>query len=415
MSLEHTAHDITYKPKDRIQIFGSLKLPEQCAVFGLLSPYIQQDILTRLSLTKVVDVLDHLDLVTAEKVVKQIKDTKRRYSISRRLRREIREKIDTFLQFHPKASETLVHLNYLFVSEDTTIGEVGNAIDEHHDETGRFPEILVHSNGELRGYIPMATLVKERNTARLARFVKPLPTIVYSTEPTEILEFVTSKSHKKVAVLDNDGSVLGILYADDVLALFGKLPAETLYNVAGLDQAELPHDTVIQKFRNRYKWLILNLVTCFGAASVIVLFEDTIDQLALMAVFIPIVAGMGSNVGSQAFAVMLRGLVMGTITWKNGLPAVRNEIITAAITGTMIGAIVTIVSFMVYGSLMLGLVVTVSMIGVHMIGGLFGAFIPLLLKRYGVDPAGVTTILLTTATDIFGLFFLLGLGTWLLL
>lgn len=415
MANAEVAHQLTYRPKERLTLFRALSLPEQAASLALLSPHIQQQIIKELKITEAVQILDHLDLLTAENIVKRIKDVKRRERITVRLKQDIRDKIETFVQFHPKATESLVHLNYLFVASDTTIAEVGSAIDEHHFETGRFPEVLVQEGGHLLGYVPMSVLVRERNSAQVGKYVKPLMTLSYQSEPSTVLEAMSSEAHQKAVVLDDDGSVLGLIYADDVRGLFGKLPAETLYSVSGVDQGELPHDAVYLKVRNRYKWLVLNLITCFAAGSVIFWFEDTIDQIAMLAIYIPIIAGMGSNVGAQAFAVMLRGLVMGTVSWKNGTKVIRNELIAAAITGALIGLLVSIVSFLVYGSWLLGLVVALSLIGVHVVGGVFGALVPLLLKRYGVDPAGVTTILLTTATDIFGLFFLLGLGTWLLL
>lgn len=415
MSIADIAHQLTYRPKERMAFFRSLPLSEQSAVIVLLSPYIQQEIIKELSVNEAVQVLDHLDLLTAENIVKRIKDIKRRDRITTRLKQDIRDKIELFVQFHPKATEALVHLNYLLVATDTTISEVGNAIDEHHYETGRFPEVLVQERGQLLGYVPMSILVKERNTTQVGKFVKSVLTLSYQSEPMEVLEALSSETHQKAVILDDDGSVLGLIYADDVRGLFGKLPAETLYSVSGVDQGELPHDSVYQKVRNRYKWLILNLVTCFAAGAVIYAFEDTIDQIAMLAIYIPIVAGMGSNVGAQAFAVTLRGLIMGTVTLKNGWSAIRNEMIAAALTGAMIGSIITVVSFLLYQNWWLGLVLTISMIGVHVVGGIFGALVPLILKRYNIDPAGVTTILLTTATDIFGLFFLLGMGTWLLL
>jgi magnesium transporter len=413
--LASKTRQIIYRPKDRLTLFRECTLPEQSIVMAAVSPYVQQDLLKALTIDEIVNVLDHMDLRAAKRVVEQVKDIKFRTKITNRLKTEIKEKVEYFLRFHPKATMSLVHFSYILVSHEEVIGEVANSIEEHHKETGKFPEVLVHKNGVLEGEVTLATLVRERNSAKIKTFIKPVATISYRAEVQEIIEAFTQSSDKKLVVLDEDESVLGIIYADDALALFGKLPAETLYSVSGLDQGELPHDSVSKKFHNRYRWLILNLLTCFMAASVIVLFEDTIDKLALLAVFIPIVAGMGSNVGAQAFAVTLRGLIMGTVNLQNGWPAIRNEIITAAITGTLIGGIVTAISLLLYGSVLLGVVVTLSLIGVHMVGGMFGALIPLILKRYGIDPAGVTNILLTTATDILGLFLLLGLGTLLLM
>ena len=147
----------------------------------------------------------------------------------------------------------------------------------------------------------------------------------------------------------------------------------------------------------------------------IFLFSDTLDALVILAMYIPIVAGMGGNAGSQTFAVMLRGITLGTISLKNGWPAIKNEVIAGFYNGLLIGSIVAIISLVWNQSAMLGLVVGVSMVGVHMVAGFAGAFIPLLLKRLGKDPAATSTIFITTATDVLGLFFLLGLGTLLMM
>jgi magnesium transporter len=216
-------------------------------------------------------------------------------------------------------------------------------------------------------------------------------------------------------VLDNDESVLGLIYADDAIALFGKLPAESLYDISGMDDTSRPFDSVTKKFRSRYRWLILNLATAFLAGSMIFLFKDTLDRLVILAMYIPIVAGMGGNAASQAFAVMLRGLTLGTISLKNGWPAIKREVGAGLLNGLLIGSIVAIISLLWNQSMLLGVVVGITMVGEHLVAGFFGAFVPLLLKHFGKDPAATSTIFITTATDVFGLFILLGLGTIILL
>jgi magnesium transporter len=131
--------------------------------------------------------------------------------------------------------------------------------------------------------------------------------------------------------------------------------------------------------------------------------------------YIPIVAGMGGNAASQVFAVMLRGITLGTISLKNGWPAIWLEVKTGLLNGLLIGFIVAIISVVWNNDPMLGVVVGLSMIGAHLIAGFFGAFVPLLLKELGKDPASTSTIFITTATDVLGLFILLGLGSIILL
>lgn len=413
--LERETKIITRQPAERLAHMRSMSLPEQSAVFQELSPHVQQMILSEFRLGEIVDMLDHMDPRQAEKVLSRIKDNKKRLRIVKRIKTEVRDKIEYFLRFHPKATTSLISFNYVLLPDKATIGEAADAIEEHYHDTGKFPEVLVYSKGDLKGEVPMSTLVRHRNNLTLKKFVIPVQTVTYRAEVAEIIDTLTSSERKKVIVLDNDHSVLGVVYADEALALFGKLPAESLYDVSGVDEDERPFDSSWAKFKNRYKWLILNLATAFLAGSMIFVFEDTLTALVILAMYIPIVAGMGGNSASQTFAVMLRGITLGTISLKNGMPAIKREVGAGLLNGILIGSIVAVISIIWNHSALLGLVVGLSMIGVHIVAGFFGAFIPLLLKHLGKDPAATSTIFISTATDVFGLFFLLGLGTLILM
>jgi magnesium transporter len=388
---------------------------EQSDIFQELSPHVQQSLLKQLSDNEIVDLVDYLDPRQASNVLSRIKDDKRRLKIIKKIKTEVRDKIEYFLRFHPKATTSLISFNYVLLPIKATIGDAAEAIEEHYEDTGTFPEVLVQEKGQVVGEVSMAALVRNRNSAKLKNFVKSIETITYQAEVLDIVNALTTSKRKKVVVLDHDESVLGLVYADDALSLFGKMPAESLYHSSGVDEGERPFDSAEKKFKSRYRWLILNLLTCFGAAAVIYLFADTLEELVILSVYIPIVAGMGSNAGSQAFAVMLRGIILGTINLKNGVPALWQETKAAVYNGVMIGVIVALISVIWNGSWLLGLVVGLSLLGVHLVAGFMGAFLPLLLKHLGFDPAATTTIFITTATDIFGLFFLLGLGALILL
>lgn len=409
------AVSVTYNAKERVEIFKGLSLGERSAVFNELSHHIQQTLIASLTTTEVVDLVDHLDLRTAEKVIMRMPNTARRTNIIKRLKTEVSDKVEYFLRFHPKASLSLIHFNYVFLPEHCSMHEVSVAVDEHYQESGKFPEILIQNNGTLVGEIPLTTLVRERSNSSIERFIKPVPTITYQAEVAEIISMFADSEHKKIVVLDHDNSVLGLIYADDALSLFGKLPAESLYNIAGVDESERPFDSVETKFTKRYRWLILNLATAFLAGSVVLTFKDTVDKLAILAVYIPIVAGMGGNAASQTFAVMVRGITMGSISFENGWPVIWREVLAGALNGLVIGGIVALISVVLNGSWLLGVVVSFAMITVHIVAGLFGAFVPLLLKRLGKDPASTSMIFISTATDVFGILALLGFGALILL
>lgn len=120
---------------------------------------------------------------------------------------------------------------------------------------------------------------------------------------------------------------------------------------------------------------------------------------------------MGGNAASQSFAVMLRGITLGSVSLKNCWPAVWREVGAGLLNGLVIGVIVAIISFVWNGSALLGLVVGLTMIGAHLIAGFFGSLTPFILKQLGKDPGSTSTIFISTATDVGGLLLLLGLGT----
>ncbi len=403
-----------HSPHARAATLRSCSLAEQSAVMTALSPYVQQQLLHELTVDEIVALVDHMDLLTAQKVLRRIKDTRRRHKIIHRLKTELKEKVDYFLRFHPKATLSLVHFNYVLLSADSTIATAGDAIDAHYKETGKFPEVLVHESGTLLGEVPLATLVRERNSLTLASCVTPVTTIPFHSEVQTIVDVLRTSKRKKIVVLDTDESVIGIIYADDTIELFGQLPLESLYSFAGVEVSELPFDSGWSKFSHRYRWLIVNLATAFLAGSVVLLFKDTIDRLAILAVYIPIVTGMGGNAASQTFAVVVRGITMGQISLRNGVPAIWNELQAGIFNGLLIGCIVACISVVFHGSYMLGIVVALAMITVHTIAGVAGAAIPLLMKQLGKDPASVSMIFISTLTDVFGMLSLLGFGAWLL-
>ncbi|MCA9359143.1 magnesium transporter [Candidatus Kaiserbacteria bacterium] len=405
------AHELTYHPERRMDIIRGMTIPERSAVFEKLSPYVQQSILKHLKIHEIVDMLDNMDMQFAKQIISRISDTKRREKIVNRLKGDIKEKMDYFLRFHPKATLSLINFNYLFLSSSLTIGKAAEIISRHYDETGRYPEVLIHENGKLIGEVALTAMVKERNNSTLRKHVSGIPTITYQAEINEVVDALVTENSKKIVVLDHDSSVLGIVYVDAARQLFGKMPAESLYEFAGVDNSERPFDSVGKKVNNRYRWLILNLATCFLAGMVVLSFQSTLDKLTILSVYMPILAGMGGNAATQSFAIMVRGLTLGTISLQNSAPAIWREFWAGIINGIIIGAIVALISTVWNGNPMLGLVVAMALIGAHMVAALAGSIIPLFMKHIGKDPAATSTIFITTATDVLGLFFLLGLST----
>ncbi|MEX0918150.1 MAG: magnesium transporter [Candidatus Paceibacterota bacterium] len=399
----------------RMETFHTLSLDERSSAFNSCSTRIQQRILADLSDVDAVELLDHLDPNRVHRILGAMKSGRRRSRIIARLKKHMHAKIEQFLHFHLRATTSLVHLNYVLLEHTATVGATAEAIEDHVRETGKIPIVLVHENGSLIGEVPFSALVRERNSNKLKNYVRSIATIPYTTPRAEAIEFFTARPHKRAALLDEDGSVLGIMYADDVTALLEETPGAALYDFAGVSEIETVFDGVKSKVRRRYKWLILNLGTAFLAAMTVGLFEQTLEQLVVLAIYMPIVAGMGGNASAQTLAVMVRGLTLGDVTPKTGLPMVAREMTAGLLNGIIVGLVVAAIATFWNGSILLGVVLAAAMIINLFIAGFFGAIVPLIMKSLGKDPATSATIFTTTATDVFGFMAFLGLATLILL
>lgn len=415
VSTEERVQQITYRPKERMELFTALPLAERSAVFNALSAHVRSEILKRLSLEDTIELLDHLDLRRAQVVLTHIKSGSRRKRIISRLKNDRYAKVEHFLQFHPQATLALLHLNFVLLPDATTVGETANVIEDHLRHTGKIPEVLVSRDGEIVGEVPLGTLVRERNSSKLRAHLKEINTIPYTTAPEDAITRFTTAPHTKVAVLDNDGSVLGVIYSDDVIDLLDESPAATLYSFAGVEESERPFDDIRDKIQHRYKWLILNLFTGFLAASVIAFFESTLAQVVLLAMYMPIISGMGGNAATQTLAVMVRGIAVGEISLRNCRPALMREVAAGMTNGAITGSIVALIAWFFNGDPLLGVVVGLAIVINLMVAGIAGTTIPLVLRYFGKDPATSATIFITTATDVLGFLSLLSLATIILL
>lgn len=413
--LDAIARTITYRPEERMSEFNSLALAEKSAVFNLLSFNVQQSILSALSFMDAVELLDHMDPVTVHQTLAKMKNEKRRVRLIARLKSDRYEKCEFFLQFHPQASFSLFYINYLYLSEAMTVGEAAELIEKHLHATGKVPVVLTHKDGVLSGEVPLSSMVKERKTNKLRSLSRPVRSIVYNVSTTEVLPFFIAMPHQKAVVLDQDGSVLGLIYSDDVIDLMDDEPGVTLYSFAGVEASERPFDGVIDKVKGRYRWLLINLGTCFLVGGVVALFDRTISEFVALAIFMPMIAGMGGNASTQTLAVMVRGIAVGEVNLKNCYPALIREVLAGLVNGLITGVALIPVALLFNVDWIITIIAAFAVVFNLVVAGFAGALIPLLLKHIGKDPATSAGIFISTATDVLGLLFFLGIATLLLL
>ena len=218
-----------------------------------------------------------------------------------------------------------------------------------------------------------------------------------------------------IAVTSSTGILLGRITYDDIHDYIQESATEQIYNLAGVDDESEEDDTLFKAGRGRAVWLGINLLTALFSSSIIGLFDETIAAYVALAVLMPIVASMGGNTGTQALAVTVRRLALGEIEFKDAKSVLKREVTISLVNGLIFGAIMGIIAAVWFDKGMLGVVIGLSMVTNLFFAGFFGTIIPLTLRRFNIDPAVGSAVILTTFTDAIGFFSFLGLAKWILL
>jgi magnesium transporter len=227
----------------------------------------------------------------------------------------------------------------------------------------------------------------------------------------EVARQVAAYNLLAIPVVDAENKLVGIITVDDVIDVIKDEATEDIYRLAGVAGDERAFTPAKESLRKRLPWLGINLLTAFLAAAVVGLFEGTIDLFPVLAVFMPIVAGMGGNAGTQTLTVIVRGIALGELTWSNSRKALLKEAVVGLGNGIVLGAAAAAVVWMVRGNATLGLVLGMAMIINMFVAAAAGTLVPLGLRAANVDPALASSVFITTMTDMFGFFSFLGLAT----
>jgi magnesium transporter len=212
-------------------------------------------------------------------------------------------------------------------------------------------------------------------------------------------------------VLNHAGRFLGVIRQAELMAAVEEETSLDIQTMVGASPDERALSRPWFAVKKRLPWLQINLLTAFLAAAVVGVFESTIARFTALAVLLPVVAGQSGNAGAQALAVTMRGLILREISVRHWPAVLWKETATGVVNGLAVAATTAIGVYYWSGSLGLVYVISVAMVVSMVVAGLAGALVPILMRRFGQDPATASTIILTTVTDVVGFFSFLGIAT----
>jgi magnesium transporter len=275
---------------------------------------------------------------------------------------------------------------------------------------------VVDEDGVLMGTVSLQSLVTADPGAHVRELTsEPEAAVLPETDQEEVGRVLSRYNLTIVPVVDGSGRLLGGVTFDDVIDVIEAETTEDILKFGGVSGEEELRGGWLDAVRSRLPWLLVNLCTAAAGATVVLLYESTIDRLTYLAVLMPMVAGLGGNSGTQALAVTIRRLSLSRETTGQRWSVVGKEFLVGLGNGLVIGLIVSTVAVLLEGDLRVGMVVMLAMWLNLTVGSFAGAFVPIVLERLKVDPAVASSIFVTAFTDMCGFFLLLGLASRFLL
>ncbi|HCB44166.1 MAG: magnesium transporter [Pseudomonadales bacterium] len=328
-----------------------------------------------------------------------------------------RQQLMSMLSYPEDSAGGLMNTDHLSVRADVRVGSVLRylrLLEDLPDHTDKV--MVVDRKNRYQGVLRLSRLVTSPPEVPVSEVMdgdfQPLDVMLPSQDVARRFEDLDILS---AAVVDEDGLLLGRITVDDVMDLIREESERTMMNMAGLDDEADMFAPILTSSRRRAVWLGINLVTAFLAAWVIGLFQGTLEQLVALAVLMPIVASMGGIAGSQTLTLVVRGMALGQVEGGNARLLLSKEMGIASLNGVLWALVVAGLAVAWFGSWELGGVIAAAILLNLLCAAVSGLAIPLLLRRFGVDPALAGSVILTTVTDVVGFLAFLGLATLFLL
>lgn len=387
--------------------------------------HILEDILEHLSIIKIAKAVEELESDDATDLIKRFEELnpQKTLAILNRLSSEDKEEILRLKNYDENTAGAYMQTEIFTASIDESIEKAIKRyrILKHSGQVDQiFQVYIIDNQGKLCNAINLsdlllwdfklsfADIIKNNNERYKSYSIKDHEDI------QKAIDIVEDYDLSVLAVVNDDGVLLGRITYDDIHDLIQENATEQIYNLAGVD-ADVEEESAFKAAKARAFWLMINLTTSLISANIISLFSGEIEQLVALAVLMPIVASMGGNTGSQALAVTVRKLSLNEVEFKDAKKVILRESGISLLNGFIFASIMSIIAFIWFKTALLGLVIALSMLINLALAGFVGSFVPLTLKKFKIDPAVGSSVVITAITDGLGFFSFLLLAKMILL
>jgi magnesium transporter len=358
-------------------------------------------------------VLEEVEDDVAADVIQQLEPEERAETLAQMDRGE---EVAELLQYGDESAGGIMSRGFVALNERITVQQAIDYLRVLQPPADRaYYLYIVDDERVLRGVVSIRDLLVSAPTTHLREITqRDAHAVTTDADQEEAAQILQKYNLMAVPVVDAEGRLEGVMTVDDLIDVLQEEATEDMYRMVGLAEAESVLSPVGRSVRRRVPWLLANLVTAFFAALVVGPFQDTIAQAAILAVFMPVIAGHAGNTGTQTVTLVVRGLALGDVKISDWFLILRKQLAFGLVHGVLAASITALLAIVLSLNPWLGLVVFAALMGNVLIASCVGAVIPLAVKRIGVDPAVASSIWLTTFTDMMGFLMLLGLGAILI-
>ena len=401
--------------EDSVDILN--RLPEKyiAAIIDEADLQEKYDILMKFSENKQKNIIEEMSSDELTDLI-GVLDEKQANRILAKMTAEDARKVRQLLSYEPDTAAGIMATEFISIKEGMTVEATLKYLQNYGEEIGNIYDLYVIDNfDKLRGVVPLKELVTHSFDTLIGEIIhEKVEGISFDMDQEEVGHIFEKYGYLTMPVVDSNKRLLGIVTFDDAMQILRDESTEDIHRLGGVDEGEKISGTLGESVKSRLPWLIVNLLTAIMASAVVGYFESTIELVVSLATFMPIVAGMGGNAGTQTLTIIVRGLALGELNFSNMKRVFFKELGVGLITGVSIGVIIAILGYIWEGKIIFGVVIGVAMILNMVIATVSGYIVPIVLKKLKVDPALASSIFVTTFTDVLGFFFFLGLATALI-
>ena len=398
--------------QEKIRLFSLLEVEKASDVIPELSDLSREQILEDISDKKLAEIIEEMDSDDAADVIAELNEAQAR-AVLDGIEPEGSEDLKNLLRYEEDTAGGIMQTELVSVPSDSKINDALKAVIQASDEIEHVYNIfVVDTDNTLIGTIPLQKLITARRTSPVTESIdKAIPSVQTDIDQEEVARMFEKYDLVSLPVVDTGNHLLGRITVDDIVDVMEEESSEDIYRIAGLGEDDNIFNEPMESVKRRLPWLYVNLLTALASALVIGFFENTIQMVIALAVFMPVVAAIGGNAGSQTLTLIVRGLALGEVTFDNAKRALYRQIIVGVVNGVAVGVVIGVIAFLWKGMPVLGVVLGLAMIINVFMGTLIGTLVPLTLKWAKADPALGSHIFVTAFTDAFGFLSFLGLAT----